>query len=481
MIDNSKKICDLIRDCGITFGTSGARGLVDDFTKETCTAFTQAFFYTLKDKYVFNHVAIAIDNRPSSYRIAQYCEAALKGLSISTVFYGVIPTPALALKSMKDGVPCIMVTGSHIPFDRNGLKFYTPQGEIDKCDEKNIINCQMDIDCSRDTSDLILNDDAANEYVSRYVSAFPDLPLKGKNVGIYEHSSAGRDLYSIIFSKLGASVVSLGRSDVFVPIDTEAVSEKDKKQAQLWSNEFKLDAIFSTDGDGDRPLVADEKGHWLRGDILGLLASQALSIEHLAIPVSCNSAIEETGAFKSVVRTKIGSPYVIEAMQSLDIKNLRVAGFEANGGFLLASDIELNGHKISALPTRDAVLPAVSVMVNAFQTGNISSKVLELPKRYTCSDRIQNIPSAKSAKLLQYAITNPQSFIESLGFREFSVLHVNRIDGARFISDSGDVIHFRPSGNAPELRCYAESSSEDKALCYVTTALQKVAQIDWVS
>lgn len=55
--------------------------------------------------------------------MAQACAAALKGKGIDTVFYGVVPTPALAYQSMSDYVPAIMVTGSHIPFDRNGLKF----------------------------------------------------------------------------------------------------------------------------------------------------------------------------------------------------------------------------------------------------------------------------------------------------------------------------------------------------------------------
>jgi len=57
----------------------------------------------------------------------------------------------------------------------------------------------------------------------------------------------------------------LERSDVFVPIDTEAVSIEDKAKVIKWSKEYNLDIVFSTDGDGDRPLVSDENGVWLRG------------------------------------------------------------------------------------------------------------------------------------------------------------------------------------------------------------------------
>ncbi len=86
--------------------------------------------------------------------------------------------------------------------------------------------------------------------------------------------------------------------------------------------------------DGDRPLVADENGNWLRGDILGLLSAEALNIEALAVPVSSNSAIESCGRFAYIARTKIGSPYVIAEFADLAKKFNSVAGFEAQWWFL---------------------------------------------------------------------------------------------------------------------------------------------------
>ena len=115
--------------------------------------------------------------------------------------------------------------------------------------------------------------------------------LAGKKLGLYQHSSAGRDLSRVLLESFGAEVVSLGRTDQFIPIDTEAVSPEDSARGLAWSQQYHFDAIFSTDGDGDRPLIADEKGHWLRGDIVGLLCAQYLNIDVLAVPVSCNTAI----------------------------------------------------------------------------------------------------------------------------------------------------------------------------------------------
>ena len=64
------------------------------------------------------------------------------------------------------------------------------------------------------------------------------------------------------------------------------------------------------------------------GDILGLLCSQLLNIEALAVPVSCNTAIEKSASFKQVKRTKIGSPYVIAEFATLTERYKSVAGFE---------------------------------------------------------------------------------------------------------------------------------------------------------
>lgn len=78
---------------------------------------------------------------------------------------------------------------------------------------------------------------------------------------------------------------------------------------------------------------------------MGLLSATALNIEVLAVPFSCNTAIVSCEFFNYVERTKIGSPYLIAEFIKLAEKFSTFAGFEANGGFLLGSDMELNGQK----------------------------------------------------------------------------------------------------------------------------------------
>ncbi|MFT6904702.1 MAG: phosphomannomutase [Oleiphilaceae bacterium] len=477
MQNNSKLIsATVIAESGVAFGTSGARGLVTQFTPEVCAAFTHAFIAGMKRNFSFKQVAIAIDNRPSSYAMAMASAAALQQLDIDVVYYGVVPTPALAYVAQEDAIPAIMVTGSHIPFDRNGLKFYRPDGEISKADEQVIMTDQVEFAELVELSDLVVSHHAAEEYITRYTSLFATPWLTGKRIGIYEHSSAGRDLYYRIFEKLGAQVIALERSDQFVPIDTEAVSEEDTLKAINWSKEYNLDTVFSTDGDGDRPLMSDENGNWLRGDILGLLSAEALNIEALAVPVSCNTAIELCGRFTHVERTKIGSPYVIAEFYNLAEKFSSVAGFEANGGFLLGSDVQVNGEILKALPTRDAVLPAIMLLAAAGECG-ISALVCALPQRFTYSDRIQNFATEKSKAIIAQGKIDPANLLTQLGFENVVIKSVDETDGLRISLKDGRVVHLRPSGNAPELRCYAEADSYYQANDCVVTILKNIQKI----
>lgn len=467
---DSRKV---IEESGVTFGTSGARGLVTQFNPNVCGAFCASFISSMKSTFAFNEVAIAIDNRPSSYLMAQACASLMSQVNIKVSYYGVVPTPALAYIASKDVVPAIMITGSHIPFDRNGIKFYRPDGEISKEDENTILNEPVEFNSIDNLPELNYSSRAEDEYILRYTSLFTSDWLVNKRVGIYEHSSSGRDIYHKIFKSLGAEVIRLGRSDIFVPIDTEAVSEEDSFKAVTWISKYNLDLMFSTDGDGDRPLVSDENGVWLKGDILGLLVSIQLGIEALAVPVSCNTAIESCGFFPHITRTRIGSPFVIDEFSNLCLTYESVAGFEANGGFLLGSDIDINGKTLKALPTRDAMLP-VLVLLMASDKSSISELVRNLPKRYTHSDRIQNFEIKNSKDILQKGLDNPQLLIEMLGVSDGVVSKVDVTDGLRLSLSNGRVVHLRPSGNAPELRCYSESEDCELSKALVDNAILNI-------
>ncbi|MAD88328.1 MAG: phosphomannomutase [Pseudoalteromonas sp.] len=458
-------VSTLIQNTSIKFGTSGARGLAEDFTPSVCAAFAMAFIEHGKRcgklDLANSCIAIGVDNRPSSYAMAQGVAAGLVAMGLDFEFQGVLPTPALAFFAMQQEQACIMITGSHIPFDRNGLKFYYSEGEITKFDEQEILNQNIETPHERSVPELIDCGLAKNTYINRYLNYFSELDLTGKRIGIYTHSSAGRDLYLKLLQQFGATIVELGRSDTFVPIDTEAVSKADQQTAKAWASALNLDAIISTDGDGDRPLVADEFGNWLRGDVLGLIVSKYLKIEALSIPINCNSAIELSGAFHQIARTKIGSPFVIEAFSQLQNQYKVVAGFEANGGDLLASDIGEGGQFLSSLPTRDALLPILVVLAQLTKLP-VSKMVANLPERFTISGKIEHVANNVGLAFLNKLQVDTNNTLTRLGIQH-SISEVDNTDGVRFVLSNSDIVHFRCSGNAPEMRCYVESDTKQSA------------------
>ncbi len=481
-MNESTSIADLMAESGVGFGTSGARGLVDAMSDRVCYLYTRGFLQYLRSQMDIapgDRVVIAGDLRVSTPRIMAACAKAIQDGGYQPINCGFVPTPAIALYAMGRGLASLMVTGSHIPDDRNGIKFYRPTGEILKRDESGIKQQAVSFDSEAfDVRGALISpfeppaveSQAVTEFRDRYLGVFPDGCLAGTRIGVYEHSSVVRDLLGDIFERLGATVIRLGRANGFVPVDTEAVREEDIRLARDWAAEHRLDALVSTDGDGDRPLVADERGVWMRGDVAGVLCARLLGVRNLVTPISSNTLVEKCAWFENVVRTRIGSPYVIDAMDKLLAAGRRkVAGYEANGGFLTGDTLELNGKTIAPLPTRDAVIVALGVVILARKQRLPLSGLLQLlPGRYTHSGRLKDFPSELSrqriAELTGKDMNQASDRIERLFGSDFGRLcSVDRTDGLRMVFENDEIVHLRPSGNAPELRCYNEAGSPERA------------------
>ncbi|MCJ7997181.1 phosphomannomutase [Rhizobium cremeum] len=454
------------------FGTSGLRGLSSELVGSVSALYSTAFARFLLSGGLASPgspVVVARDFRQSSPEIASTVMGALIRAGLKPIDCGTIPTPALALYGQSIGAAGIMITGSHIPADRNGIKFYRPEGEIAKTDEAAITEAAA----------LLAEDEAANRveagvaedheekasrlFLDRNMAILPAGSLKGKRIGVYQHSTVARDMMVKVFEHYGATVFPMGRSEQFIPVDTEAVSDETIRLLAGWSDELSLDAIISTDGDGDRPLVTDEHGLPLRGDLLGLVAARFLGANVVATPVTSNSGIETAGDFK-VVRTRVGSPFVIAAMdEALASGESKVIGFEANGGLMLGSDFSIGSTTLKALPTRDSFLPALAILGIAAensQTLSTVARTFSLPVAF--ADRLENYATERSAALMAYLRSSPDclsDFLAPLG----TVKSTSDIDGLRVTLDDDSIIHFRPSGNAPEMRCYVEAANEDAA------------------
>jgi phosphomannomutase len=105
--------------------------------------------------------------------------------------------------------------------------------------------------------------------------------------------------------------------------------------------------------------------------------------------------------------------------------------------------------------------------------------VAGLPRRVTFSERIANFPTADSAALLAWLSRGDDGeqlgrLTRYLGALAGEAQRIDRTDGLRVTFASGEIIHLRPSGNAPELRCYTEANSAARAQLLNTEALAVV-------
>jgi phosphomannomutase len=448
------------------FGTSGLRGLVTELTPDLVADHVRAFAAACP---MGSGLWVGRDLRPSSPDLAAVVLDTARSLGLATVDCGALPTPALALGAMEAGAAAVMVTGSHIPADRNGLKFYVPAGEISKADEAAILaRLGQPAPAAAEGPPTRQDPAAGDRWVARYVAAFGPTALAGLRLGLWSHSAVSRDLIRTALGAMGAEVVEIDRSDSFIPVDTEAVPPALRRRFAGWAADHRLDAILSTDGDGDRPLLADAAGRVVPGDVLGQITAAVLGAETVVTPVSSNSGAEASGRFARVIRTRIGSPFVIAGMAGAPG---RTVGYEANGGFLLGFAAEGPAGVLPPLPTRDSLLPLVAPLSRARAAGGLASLVAAEPARFTAADRLQEIPSDRSQALIATFEIDPAGLAAFLAALGEAPAALDRTDGLRVALASGRVLHMRPSGNAPEFRLYVEAETPERAEALLAAGL----------
>lgn len=430
------------------FGTSGLRGLVTELTGDLVADYVQAFAAVCD---VGDGICVARDLRESSGRIAGDVMRAAADAGLTVVDCGQVPTPAVALAAGRRNMAAVMVTGSHIPADRNGLKFYTVKGEITKRDEANITRALGMHSPGVATGTCGTDDGVGQAFVDRYVSAFGGDCLSGLKIGVYTHSAVGREILAEILRGLGAEVLEFGRSDHFIPIDTEALDGATLNYLSERVHALGLDAAVSTDGDSDRPLLIDDKGRVVPGDLLGQISAEMLGAHSVVTPVTSNSGVENKG-IHTVIHTRIGSPYVIEGMMGV---GGRVVGYEANGGFLLGFEAAGLTGTIPPLMTRDSILPILLTLMAGRDT-SVSQRVAREPDIVAASDRIQNVSDDVSAPIMRKIVDDSRFRQEIIGELGTQKGEVDVTDGVRLRLDGNLVVHFRQSGNAPEFRIYVQ-------------------------
>jgi phosphomannomutase len=119
--------------------------------------------------------------------------------------------------------------------------------------------------------------------------------------------------------------------------------------------------------------------------------------------------------------------------------------------------------------------PILALLAAAADAGApLSSLAAALPPRATMSDRLQEVPDTRSGPFLAALADDAEAraeLLDGLG----SVSAVDTLDGVRMTLDGGDIVHFRASGNAPELRCYTECATPAEAERLLRAALARAA------
>lgn len=532
------------------FGTSGVRALVKDLTdlEVYCLTLGTLRYLESSDRLVCSgpggepiSIPLAGDLRPSTERMLHATARAIRDSGHEVTYCGRIPTPALSLQGLATDTASYVITGSHIPADRNGQKANRCDGEVLKSDEAGIVAAVQRVreqEYGRPVDEspftpfgmfktelqptLPAATGAARErYIERYREVFPQDALSGMRVLFFQYAAVGRDLIPEILENAGAEVVRTGRSNTFVPIDTEAISDEHLRMLGDLVREHRgrdpIHAVISTDGDSDRPLVVavedcDDGEIGLRfipGDLLGLLVADYLGVDSVSVPISTNPAVHEFFATRGLTtrKTKIGSPYVIQSMKDARQEGFeRVVAWEANGGFLLGSPLKLVDGVLAALPTRDAAIAILCVLHAAARDGvGVGDLGARLPQWFGKSDLLDDFPRETSQDIVAHfappvagavwvafskegvaARDDSERDLGTWGYGDavgeewlarkrliedvFSVAHgfgelsrVNVLDGVRCYFDNDDIAHIRPSGNAPQLRIYAHARTQARA------------------
>jgi phosphomannomutase len=147
-----------------------------------------------------------------------------------------------------------------------------------------------------------------------------------------------------------------------------------------------------------------------------------------------------------------------------------VAGYEANGGYFTNTAIEKNDAILTALPTRDPLIVFLGVMGLSIEKGKTVSELLnDLPARFTASGRLKEFPTERSKEIIGRLhggdFHKDKTEVDKIFSGLFGpAVAMDTTDGLRVTFENEEIVHLRPSGNAPEFRCYNEAASEERAV-----------------
>jgi phosphoglucosamine mutase len=424
------------------FGTDGVRGRANSgvMTADMVLRIGLAAGNLYKRGNHRHRVVIGKDTRLSGYMIEQALTAGLLAAGMDVFLFGPVPTPAVAMltRSMRADMG-VMISASHNPFQDNGIKIFGPDG-YKLSDEQELAIESLLEDPSRialAASEKIGRakriEDAQARYIEFAKRTYPkDMTLEGLRIVIDTANGAAYRVAPTALWELGAEIIQMGNDPNGTNINEKCGSTAPDLMCEK-VREMRADLGIALDGDADRVIIADERGHVIDGDqLMALIATSwhqrgLLQGGGLVATVMSNLGLERFLADHALTlaRTKVGDRYVTEHM--------RAHGFNIGGeqsGHIILSDFSTTG---------DGLLAALQVLAEVKRAGRPASEVCNL---FTPLPQILKNVKFKSGRPL-----DDNQVLKSIA------------DAERRLGNSGRLV-IRPSGTEPLIRVMAEGDDE---------------------
>lgn len=424
------------------FGTDGIRGLANQhpMTSEVALKVGMAAGKLFLNGPHQHRVVIGKDTRLSGYMIESALMSGFTSVGMDVFLLGPMPTPAVAMltRSLRADLG-VMISASHNPYHDNGIKFFDPDGyklsdEAELQIEKMIEAPATDMMAPADRIGRARRVESAQErYVEFAKRTLPrNVRLDGLRIVVDCAHGAAYEVAPDALWELGAEVIKIGVEPNGRNINLKCGSTAPEALCDK-VREVRADIGIALDGDADRVVIVDEKGHIVDGDqIMGVIAESwhrrgKLAAGGIVATVMSNLGLErylkEIGL--SLARTAVGDRYVVDHM--------RKHGYNVGGeqsGHIVLSDFTTTG---------DGLVCALQVLSVVVSTGK---PVSEVCKRFTPLPQILKNVRYKEGKPLEADAV--QRAIEA---------------GKKRLGSKGRVV-IRPSGTEPVIRVMAEGDDE---------------------
>jgi phosphoglucosamine mutase len=424
------------------FGTDGIRGRANGaITPELALKVGQAAGLLFQRGEYRHRVVIGKDTRLSGYMIETALVAGFTSVGMDVLQLGPMPTPAVAMltRSMRADLG-VMISASHNPYEDNGIKLFGPDGFKLSDAVETAIEALMDADMTRrlagaaDLGRAKRIDSAHARYTEFAKRTLPrQVSLDGMRVVIDCANGAAYKVAPETLWELGAEVISIGVDPDGFNINREVGSTAPEALVRK-VRELRADVGIALDGDADRVLIVDEKGHMVDGDQLMAVVARSwmedgrLARAGIVATIMSNLGLErflqEMGL--SLARTAVGDRYVLEHM--------REHGYNLGG--------EQSGHIIMSdyTTTGDGLLAALQLLT---VVKRLDRPISEVCHCFEPLPQILKNVRYKSGKPLQndHVVTAIESGRQRLG-------------------DAGRLV-IRPSGTEPVIRVMGEGDDRD--------------------